>query len=125
MAWKRSTVRTRPGPPIPTNQKALRGRPLKTAGYLSQTDRIVVDASVLAGKPVVSGTRISVEFVLELLAGGWTHAQILIFHRRLPAGRGVVLFRLVPESPEEAAVVALALAAAPFLFLADFAGNDE
>lgn len=33
----------------------------------------------------------------------------LVFHRGLPAGSGVVLFRLTPDSPEEAAEVALAL----------------
>lgn len=33
----------------------------------------------------------------------------LIFRRGLPAGSGVVLFRITPESPEEAADVALAL----------------
>ena len=33
----------------------------------------------------------------------------LIFHRGLPAGSGAVLFRITPNSPEEAAVVALAL----------------
>jgi len=33
----------------------------------------------------------------------------LIFRRGLSAGSGVVLFRLIPESPEEAADVALAL----------------
>jgi uncharacterized protein (DUF433 family) len=40
-------------------------------------DRIVVDANVLVGKPVIKGTRIAVEFLLELLAEGWTHDQIL------------------------------------------------
>ena len=39
-------------------------------------DRIVVDPAVLAGKPIVKGTRISVEFLLGLLANGWTEAQI-------------------------------------------------
>jgi len=34
-------------------------------------ERIVVDSDILAGKPVVKGTRISVEFILELLANGW------------------------------------------------------
>ena len=33
----------------------------------------------------------------------------LVFHRGLPAGSGVVLFRITPDSPEEAADVALAL----------------
>ena len=33
----------------------------------------------------------------------------LVFHRGLPAGSGVVLFRIPPDSPEKAADVALAL----------------
>ena len=33
----------------------------------------------------------------------------LVFHRGLPAGSGVVLFRITPDSPEEAAEMALAL----------------
>jgi uncharacterized protein (DUF433 family) len=40
-------------------------------------DRIVVDPRILTGKPIVRGTRISVELVVELLAAGWSHAQIL------------------------------------------------
>jgi len=40
-------------------------------------DRITVDPKILVGKPVVRGTRISVEFVVDLLARGWTTDQIL------------------------------------------------
>jgi uncharacterized protein (DUF433 family) len=39
--------------------------------------RITVDSKVLAGKPVIKGTRISVEFILDLLANGWTIEEIL------------------------------------------------
>jgi uncharacterized protein (DUF433 family) len=39
-------------------------------------NRIVADASVLVGKPVIKGTRISVELVMDLLAGGYTPSQI-------------------------------------------------
>ncbi len=39
--------------------------------------RIVVDRKILAGKPIIKGTRISVEFLLDLLAKGWTHQKIL------------------------------------------------
>jgi uncharacterized protein (DUF433 family) len=39
--------------------------------------RIMVDSKVLAGKPVIRGTRISVEFILDLLANGWTIEEIL------------------------------------------------
>ncbi|MGK2953046.1 MAG: DUF433 domain-containing protein [Thiobacillus sp.] len=40
-------------------------------------DRITSDPAVLAGKPVVKGTRISVELILGWLANGWTYEQIL------------------------------------------------
>jgi uncharacterized protein (DUF433 family) len=38
---------------------------------------IVLDPEILVGKPTVRGTRIAVEFVIELLADGWTEAEIL------------------------------------------------
>jgi uncharacterized protein (DUF433 family) len=40
-------------------------------------ERIVTDPKVLVGKPVIKGTRLAVEFVLELLAERWSHEQIL------------------------------------------------
>ena len=40
-------------------------------------DRITVDPDILAGKPVIKGTRIAVEFIVGLLADGWTYETIL------------------------------------------------
>jgi uncharacterized protein (DUF433 family) len=40
-------------------------------------DRITVDPNVLVGKPVIKGTRIAVEFVMDLLGRGWSVEQIL------------------------------------------------
>jgi uncharacterized protein (DUF433 family) len=40
-------------------------------------DRITVDANVLVGKPIVKGTRIAVEFVIDLLGRGWTTEEVL------------------------------------------------
>jgi uncharacterized protein (DUF433 family) len=40
-------------------------------------DHIVPDPAFLAGKPVVRGTRLSVEFVVGLMADGWSEADIL------------------------------------------------
>jgi uncharacterized protein (DUF433 family) len=40
-------------------------------------DRIVLDPQVLVGKPVVKGTRLAVEFIIDLLAQGWPEAEIL------------------------------------------------
>lgn len=45
-------------------------------------ERIVADPAVLAGKPVVKGTRLAVEIILELLANGWREKDIL---RNYPA----------------------------------------
>ena len=39
--------------------------------------RIVCDPDILCGKPVIKGTRISIEFLLELLANNWTHKEII------------------------------------------------
>jgi uncharacterized protein (DUF433 family) len=39
--------------------------------------RIVLDPAILAGKPVVRGTRLSVEFIIGLMADGWSEADIL------------------------------------------------
>lgn len=40
-------------------------------------DRIVIDPAILTGKPTVKGTRIAVEFVIDLLARGWTTDDVI------------------------------------------------
>jgi uncharacterized protein (DUF433 family) len=40
-------------------------------------ERIVVDPQILVGKPVVRGTRLAVEFIIDLLAQGWSEGDIL------------------------------------------------
>jgi uncharacterized protein (DUF433 family) len=44
---------------------------------MSWQERIAVDSAVLTGKPVVKGTRLAVELIVELLAQGWTESEIL------------------------------------------------
>ena len=44
---------------------------------VSWRERIVVDPNILLGKPVVKGTRLSVEFIIELLAQGWSEEDLL------------------------------------------------
>ena len=41
------------------------------------TARIAIDDRVLTGKPVIKGTRLAVEFIIELLARGWSENEIL------------------------------------------------
>ena len=40
-------------------------------------DYIISDQQILLGKPIIKGTRISVELILELFSFGWTEQQIL------------------------------------------------
>ncbi|MCA0393621.1 MAG: DUF433 domain-containing protein [Proteobacteria bacterium] len=40
-------------------------------------DRIIADPEILAGKPVIRGTRLSVELILDHLASGWSHADLI------------------------------------------------
>ena len=44
---------------------------------------IVVDPDVLVGKPIVKGTRISVELLLDRLADGWSYDDILTAYPHL------------------------------------------
>jgi uncharacterized protein (DUF433 family) len=39
--------------------------------------RLVLDPAVLTGKPVIRGTRLSVDFIIGLMADGWGEADIL------------------------------------------------
>ena len=67
---------------------------LKTAGIIAGMkeeapagwrERIVVDPAILVGRPIVKGTCIAVELVVDLLARGWTEARILESYRALTA----------------------------------------
>jgi uncharacterized protein (DUF433 family) len=44
---------------------------------MTELTRIVLDPTILAGKPVIRGTRIAVDFVIGLLADGWNEKDIL------------------------------------------------
>jgi uncharacterized protein (DUF433 family) len=51
--------------------------------FMDWKERIHSDKSILLGKPVIKGTRISVEFIVERLANGWTEQQLLDNYSRL------------------------------------------
>lgn len=44
---------------------------------MNSEDRITIDAGTLSGKPIIKGSRIAVEFIIGLLANGWSHEDIL------------------------------------------------
>ena len=47
------------------------------------TDRIVINPKIMLGKPVIKGTRITVETILEKLAAGQTKEEILKDYPRI------------------------------------------
>jgi uncharacterized protein (DUF433 family) len=44
---------------------------------MAEHPRITLAPEVLAGKPVIRGTRLAVEFIIGLMADGWGEADIL------------------------------------------------
>jgi uncharacterized protein (DUF433 family) len=46
-------------------------------------DCISLDPKILVGKPVIKGTCLAVEFVIDLLANGWKESEILLNYPKL------------------------------------------
>lgn len=64
-------------------------------------DHIHVDSAVLAGKPVIRGTRLSVDFLLGLLAENWSESQILENYPQLTHESLQAVFAFAAESMGE------------------------
>ena len=70
-------------------------------------ERIVVDPKVLVGKPVIKGTRLSVEFILDLLANDWTIKQILDEYPQLQREDVMAVLKYAAEMVKEEKVYPL------------------
>jgi uncharacterized protein (DUF433 family) len=75
-------------------------------------DHIVSDPDVLVGKPVVKGTRLSVELVLDRLADGWSAQDLFRAYPRLTPEALQAVFAFAAEVLKDEDYVALAKAAA-------------
>ena len=60
-------------------------------------EHIEVHPEVMAGKPVIRDTRITVEIVLDLLAAGWSEAELLENYPRLSADALKAVFAFARE----------------------------
>ncbi len=40
-------------------------------------ERIIIDPQILVGKPVIKGTRLAVDFIIDLLTQGWPEGELL------------------------------------------------
>jgi uncharacterized protein (DUF433 family) len=70
-------------------------------------ERIVVDQKVLVGKPLIRGTRLSVEFILDLLANDWTIEQILSEYPQLAREDVMAVLKYAAEMAKEEKVYPL------------------
>lgn len=73
--------------------------------------RITSSPRVLAGKPTIRGTRLSVEFILSLLAHGATETEILVEYEGLAPEDLAACFLFASKSLEDMAFMPLAEAA--------------
>jgi uncharacterized protein (DUF433 family) len=64
---------------------------------------IISDPKIMMGKPVVRGTRITVELILEKLGGGETIEQILAAHPRLTREGMMAALHFAANQPDDAA----------------------
>jgi uncharacterized protein (DUF433 family) len=72
---------------------------------------IHADPNILVGKPVVRGTRLSVEFLLDLLANGWTTQQLFESYPSLTPEALKAVFAYASESLRDVAFSPLPAAA--------------
>ncbi|MBI3371119.1 MAG: DUF433 domain-containing protein [Betaproteobacteria bacterium] len=71
---------------------------------------IVSDPEILVGKPVVKGTRLSVDLVLDRLADGWTAEDLFRSYPRLTPESLQAVFAFAAEVLKDEDYVALAKA---------------
>jgi uncharacterized protein (DUF433 family) len=65
------------------------------------------DSEVLLGKPVVKGTRLSIDFILKLYAAGWTTEQILENYPQLTQESIQAVFAFAAECMSEEALYSI------------------
>ncbi len=65
------------------------------------------DPEILLGKPVIKGTRLSVEFILGLFAAGWTEREVLENYPTLTREALRAVFAFATECMREEALYAI------------------
>ena len=73
----------------------------KSIIIMNWQDYIISDTNVLLGKPTIKGTRISVEFLIKLLASGWSEEEILENYPRLTKEHLQAVFSFIYNQIED------------------------
>lgn len=76
-------------------------------------NHIVADPDTLFGKPRIKGTRIGVGFVLDLLASGWSEAQILESYPHLQAEDLQAVFAFIRDCLQDETYIMRTIVPAP------------
>ncbi len=64
-------------------------------------EHIHSDPEILSGKPIVKGTRLSIDFLLELFANGWSEEQVLESYPNLTRDSLRAVFAFAAESTRD------------------------
>ena len=75
-------------------------------------DYITSDPDVVVGKPVVRGTRLTIDFLLGLFAAGWTQEQVLANYPQLTPEALRAVFAFAAEVTQDEALHVLRRGAA-------------
>ena len=70
-------------------------------------DHIEVNPAVLVGKPIIKGTRISVELILGSMANGWTMEDVLAAYPHIKREDVLAALKFVSEVFKEETFVAV------------------
>lgn len=65
--------------------------------YMNWKNHITSIKNVLLGKPTIKGTRLSIEFIIDRLANGWTEKQLLENYPRLTSKDIQAVFAYIKE----------------------------
>ncbi|HMV38050.1 MAG TPA: DUF433 domain-containing protein [Plasticicumulans sp.] len=68
-------------------------------------EHIVTDPEILCGKPCIKGTRLSVEFLLGVMAEGWSRTMLLENYPRLTDDDLRAVFAFAGEMLREEVIV--------------------
>lgn len=75
-------------------------------------ERIIVDPNILVGKPVIKGTRIAVELLMDRLSDGWTMEDILAAYPHISRDDVLAAISFVTEIFKEEDYIAIGKASA-------------
>ena len=64
-------------------------------------DYIVSDNAVMPGKPIIKGTRLTIEFIVKLLASGWDQKQIIENYPQLSKAHLQAVFSFILENMQD------------------------